>query len=325
MAHTQKSLIKLVLGSANVGDTAIDPMARYDTPDEVNAFFDVWAKRGYDQIDTGAAYSPQAPGTSEPRIGAVSAGDRFKIDTKTNWFEGHTKESVSRDIDASLKLLKIEQINIYYLHVADRKNPPEPAIEAIDQAYREGKIKSWGVSNYRADEVQTAIDVCEKHGFVKPSVYQGQYNVIVRGGEKELFPILRKNGMAFYAYSAAAGGFFAASHKNAKPKSRYDPSHGVGSLYVSLYVKPTIDAAVDKALKVASKYDIGGHAAALRWTAYHSILNRQYGDAIVVGASSPEQLEYNIDVIEEGPLPDDVAAAFDAVYEEAGEQIKYHL
>ncbi|KAF4964766.1 hypothetical protein FSARC_7365 [Fusarium sarcochroum] len=302
MPHTEKSSIKLVLGTANVGDTAIDPMARYDTPDEVNAFLDVWAKRGYDQIDSGAAYSPGAPGTSEPRIGAVSAGDKFKIDTKTNWFEGHTKESVSRDIDASLKILKIEQINTYYLHVADRKNPPEPAIEALDQAYREGKIKSWGVSNYRADEVQTTIDICEKHGFVKPSVYQGQYNAIVRGGEKELFPILRKNGMAFYAYSAAAGG-----------------------VYVSLYVKPTIDAAVDKALEVASKYDIGGHAAALRWTAHHSILNKQKGDALVVGASSPEQLESNIDVIEEGPLPDDLAAAFEAVYEEAGDEIKYHL
>jgi aflatoxin B1 aldehyde reductase len=96
-------------------------------------------------------------------------------------------------------------------------------------------------------------------------------------------------------------------------------------LYVSLYVKPSIDAAVDKALKVAAKYDIGGHATALRWTAYHSILKKEHGDALIIGASSPEQLETNINAIEEGPLPTNLVTAFDAVYEEAGDEIKYHL
>jgi aflatoxin B1 aldehyde reductase len=59
---------------------------------------------------------------------------------------------------------------------------------------------------------------------VKPSVYQGQYNTIVRGGEKKLFPLLRKYGIAFYAFSPGAAGFFAGSHKKAAPKSRFDPS-----------------------------------------------------------------------------------------------------
>jgi aflatoxin B1 aldehyde reductase len=207
-------------------------MARFDTPDQVNAFFDVFAKRGYNQIDTGAVYSPQAPYSSEPRIGAVSAGDRFKIDTKADWFQGHTKESVSRDIDTSLKNLKINQINIYYLHVPDRKNPPEPAIEAIDQAYKDGKIKAWGISNYRVDEVQQTLDICEERGFIKPSVYQGMYNPIARSGEKELFPLLRKHGMAFYGYSPAASGFFAGSHKTAAPASRFDPAVSGGVIRI---------------------------------------------------------------------------------------------
>ncbi|KAF4455782.1 hypothetical protein F53441_1981 [Fusarium austroafricanum] len=325
MSTAHKAPLKLVLGAANVGDSEADPWARYDTPDEVNAFFDVFIRRGYNQLDTGAVYPPQAPYTSEPRIGAVSAGDRFSIDTKADWFKGHTKESVTHDINNSLKLLKIDQINFYYLHVPDRKNPPAGALEAIDQAYREGKIKAWGVSNYRADEVQQAIDICEERGFVKPSVYQGQYNPLVRGGEKELFPILRKYGMAFYAYSPGAGGFFAGSHKKPAPGSRFDSSHKAGSIYASLYIKPSIDEAVDKALAVAAKHNIAGHAASLRWTAHHSILDKKYGDAVIIGASSPEQLENNIDAIEEGPLPEEVAAALSAVYEEAGDQIKYHL
>ncbi|KAM0195727.1 hypothetical protein ACHAPI_006279 [Fusarium lateritium] len=325
MANTQKSPLKLVLGAANVGDTSVDAMARFDTPDQVSAFFDVFAKRGFNQIDTGAAYSPQAPYSSEPRIGAASAGDRFKIDTKADWFQGHTKESVSRDIDTSLKNLKIDQINIYYFHVSDRKNPPGPAIEAIDQAYKDGKIKAWGISNYRADEVQQTIYICEERGFVKPSVYQGMYNPVARSGEKELFPLLRKYGIAFYGYSPAAAGFFAGSHKTAAPASRFDPTLKVGQMYASMYAKPEIDTAVDKALVVAAKYEIAGHSAALRWTAHHSILDTEYGDAIIVGASSNQQLEKNLDVIEEGPLPEEVAKAFDNVYKEAGDQVPYHM
>ncbi|KAF9771376.1 hypothetical protein IL306_011003 [Fusarium sp. DS 682] len=311
--------------TANVGDKEADPWARYDTPEEVNAFLNAFAKRGYTQVDTAAVYSPQAPYSSEPRLGVVNAGDRFIIDTKADLFKGHTKESISHDIDNSLKLLKINQINIYYLHIPDRKNPVEPAIEALDKAYRDGKIKAWGISNFRADEVQEVIDICEKRGFVKPAVYQGHYNPLVRGGEKELFPILRKHGMAFYAYSPAAGGLFSGSHKNPVPGSRFDTSHRSGSISSSLYIKPSVLEAVDKAVQVFVKHNIGGHAAALRWTAHHSILDKKYGDGVIIGASSPQQLDSNIDMIEEGPLPEEVAAALSAVFEEVGDQISYHM
>ncbi|RGP70964.1 hypothetical protein FSPOR_3651 [Fusarium sporotrichioides] len=321
----KKAPIKLILGAAPIGDSSVDPMARFSAPDEVNAFLDVFSNHGHGQIDTAAVYSPGAPYTSEPRIGAVSAGDRFQIDTKADWFEGHTKESVLRDIDNSLRNLKIDQINIYYLQLPDRVHPLEPVLEVLDQAHRDGKIKAWGISNYRADEVQKAIDVCEKLGFVKPSVYQGHYNPIVRGGEKELFPLLRKHDMAFYAYSPAAGGFFAQKHKSPEPMSRFSGSTKVGSIYVAMYVKQSIEVAVEKALQVAAKHGIGGHAAALRWTAHHSILEKHYGDGVIIGASSLEQLENNLEVIEEGPLPKEVAAAIDQVYEEVGDEISYYL
>ena len=88
-----------------------------------------------------------------------------------------------------------------------------------------------------------------------------------------------------------------------------------------MYVKQSIESAVEKALQVATKHDIKGHAAALRWTAHHSILKAEYGDGVVIGASSLDQLS----TIEEGPLPDEVAAAIDQVYAEVGDEIAYHL
>ncbi|KAF5632528.1 potassium channel beta subunit [Fusarium sp. NRRL 25303] len=325
MTSAGKSPLRLILGAANVGDKEADPWARYDTPDEVNAFINAFARRGYTQLDTAAVYSPQAPYSSEPRLGAVNAGERFSIDTKADFMKGHTKENITHDIDNSLKLLKINQINVYYLHVPDRNNPIEPALEALNTAHKDGKIKTWGISNFRADEVQEMIDICEKRGFVKPVVYQGHYNALVRAGEKELFPVLRKNGMAFYAYSPAAGGLFSGSHKNPVPNGRFDPAHKSGSITNSLYIKPSVVGAVDKAIEVFAKHNIGGHAAALRWTAHHSILDKKYGDGLIVGASSPQQLESNVDVIEEGPLPEEVAAALNAVFAEAGREVSYHM
>ncbi|RSL96764.1 hypothetical protein CEP52_011296 [Fusarium oligoseptatum] len=327
MTSNGKSPIKLVLGTANIGDTSIDPMARFNTPDEVNGFLNAFAARGYDQLDNARNYSPHAPGSSEPRLGAVAAGDRFAIDTKVNSLQpgSHTKANVLKEIDDSLEALKIKQINIEYLHMPDRATKFEEACEAMDQAHKEGKIKHWGLSNYTADEVQTIVKICEECGFVKPTVYQGQYNLIVRGGEKELFPLLRKEGIAFYAYSPAAAGFFAGNHKKVKAGGRYDKSLILGGIYAQFYLKPSIMAATEKALEIASGHGISGHAAALRWTAYHSHLSKAHGDAIVIGASSPEQLESNIDMIEQGALPDDVVAALEAVYEEIGDEVSYHM
>lgn len=201
-----------------------DSMARFDTPEEVTVFLTTFVNRGYNQVDTSRMYSPQAPKSSEPRIGATSIKDKLIIDTKvtSNIPSAHTTANILAEIDASLEALKIKQINIEYLHVPDRGTLFEEACVAMDRAYREGKIKHWGLCSYSADEVQSIIDICEKHGYVKPSVYQGQYNAIVRGGEKELFPVLRKNGMAFYAFSPAGGGFFAGNHKKASKGGRYD-------------------------------------------------------------------------------------------------------
>lgn len=199
-------------------------MVRYDTPEEVNSVLNAFKNRGYTHLDSSRLYAAHAPGTSEPRLGAVKAGDNFTIDTKVNSNrEGaHSKANILADINDSLEALRMTQVNALYLHLPDRKTDIKETCEGMDQAYREGKLKTWGICNVSAAEVQEFIDVCEQNGFVKPSVYQGQYNAIVRGAEKELLPLLRKNGMAFYAYSPAAAGFFAGNHKDGRAGSRFD-------------------------------------------------------------------------------------------------------
>jgi aflatoxin B1 aldehyde reductase len=101
--------------------------------------------------------------------------------------------------------------------------------------------------------------------------------------------------------------------------------HTLGKYYTSKYVKPSIEAAVDRVREVAAKHGISGHAASLRWTAYHSALSAERGDAIVIGASSITQLNENLEIFEQGPLPQDVVDAVDAVFAEIGDDaIAYH-
>ncbi|KAG0652672.1 Oxidoreductase sirO [Hyphodiscus hymeniophilus] len=327
---TPKSPLNLVLGAANVGDTTIDKIARFNTPDEVNSFLNTWYDRGYRDIDTARNYSPHARGSSEPRLGAVEAGKRFTIDTKVKSGQAgdHSKENIEKEIDVSLAALKVKKLDILYLHMPDRATAFEETVEAMDKGYREGKFKRFGLSNFTAAEVEQIVEISESKGFVKPSVYQGQFNPIVRGGEKELFPILRKHGIAFYAWSPAAAGFFNGNYKNIQPGGRFDQSHRLGGLYSSFYLKPGIEAATDQALSTASKYGINGHAAALRWTVYHSILSAEFGDSVIIGASSAAQLTSNIDYIEQGPLPEDVVTALEGLYKGIvadGEEIGYHF
>jgi aflatoxin B1 aldehyde reductase len=151
---------------------------------------------GYRHLDTGRAY-----GTSEDRLGEVHAADRFVIDTKVEGGDGQQQAAmIRRSIDTSLEKLGTPTVETMYLHLPDRKTPFEEIAKAMNDAKEQGKFKRFGLSNYTAPEVQRMVDVCEKNGYVKPSVYQGHYNAVVRGGEKELFPILHKHNIAFYAY-----------------------------------------------------------------------------------------------------------------------------
>lgn len=101
----------------------------------------------------------------------------------------------------------------------------------------------------------------------------------------------------------------------------------LGQLYAGLYSKASITAAADEAAAVAAEHGISGHAAALRWTVYHSLLDAQKGDAVVVGASSVAQLSSNLDSIDAGPLPPAVRETMDGVFAKLDEEDKvaYHF
>jgi len=93
----------------------------------------------------------------------------------------------------------------------------------------------------------------------------------------------------------------------------------VGTVYSDWYQRPELEEVFQRISVAGEKHAISGHAAALRWTAFHSILDPKLGDAIILGASNVDQLKQNLDILEEGPLPQEVADAIESVYSYVGD------
>ncbi|TRX93771.1 hypothetical protein FHL15_005447 [Xylaria flabelliformis] len=302
-----KAPVKIILGTHTVGDKTANPgIVHWDEPKDVQALLDTFYGRGYRYIDTASNYP-----NSEERLGQAGAASRFTIVTKVrDGIPGsHQPAKLEASIKQSLEDLKTSTVDTMMLHVPDRETPFEDIAKAMNEAYQKGQFKHFGLSNYPAAEVQKFLDICEEKGYVKPSVFEGHYNAIYRSGEKELFPLLRKHNISFYGYSPAAGGLFSGKAGTSTTSKRWDS-----------------DASITDILAAAEKHGISGHAAALRWTAFHSILDGSYGDGIIFTASNLDQLNKTLDAIDAGPLPADLADAFSVLSANTeGHSLPYHL
>ncbi|KAI3542385.1 aflatoxin B1 aldehyde reductase member 2 [Colletotrichum abscissum] len=316
----------IILGTHSVGDSIVDPeTSHFDAEQDVQSLLDDFYGRGYNQLDTARDYSPNVPGASESRLGKAKGASRFTIHTKVHSADpgDHLPTKLGLSIDQSLEDLQTPTVETMFLHFPDRHTPFEDTIKAMDTALKQGKFNRYGLSNYSATEVQRILDICERHGYRKPSVYEGHYNAIVRGAEKELFPLLRKHSMAFYAYSPAAGGLFSG---HTASSGRWKRDNFLGNVYTYLYRKPPVRIAAATILELVENYGINGHAAALRWTAFHSNLDGKHGDAVIFGVSKTEQLHETLDALEAGPLPEDLAVAINSIYSTVeGAEPPYHL
>ncbi|KEF54456.1 uncharacterized protein A1O9_09623 [Exophiala aquamarina CBS 119918] len=315
--------VKIILGTHTVGDSAKSPgIAHFDGEKDVQSLLSAFFERGYRDIDTASNY----PG-SERRLGAIGVPSRFIVHTKVQSGQpgDHTTAKIELSVKKSLDALQTPTVETMFLHVPDRETPFEEAIKTMNDALKQKSFKQYGLSNYSAAEVQGIIDICEQNKYVKPAVYQGHYNAVVRGGEKELFPLLRKHGISFFAYSPAAGGFFSGNTPNAN-SARWKSENFVGKLYNSIYGDPAVLAAVDTIKEATKKHNISGHAAALRWTAFHSVLDGKFGDGLIFAVSKMDQLHDTLDALEAGPLPDDLAQEISAIYDKLnGKGPAYHL
>ncbi|KAG7293660.1 hypothetical protein NEMBOFW57_003715 [Staphylotrichum longicolle] len=266
-------------------------------------------------IDTAQGY-----GASEELLGKAGAPSRFTIDTKqSSGFGGppSTKEWVVESGKASLEKLRTDSVDVYYLHAPDRRVPLKETLSGIDELYRQGAFRRFGISNFLAEEVEEIISIAKENGFVLPTVYQGNYNAVARRVDDEVFPVLRKHNISFYAYSPIAGGFLSKSKADLiDPEGRFgDKNNALNAIYDGMYNRPSFVAALDTWEQIAKDEGVSRAELAYRWVVYHSKLQADLGDAIIVGARTGQQLSETVAAIGKGSLSDAAVKKIDQVWE----------
>lgn len=299
--------IKTVYGGGSFG------LGAFTTVDECHQVFDILKAHGVQAIDTAQMYGP-----SEQLLGEAKAGERFILDTKTPG--GFSKETADKDYiiksgHESIKKLGVPNVDIFYLHAPTDDEPRADLLFAINEVYKAGLFRRFGVSNFAPKDVQAVYDHCEQHGYVKPSVYQGNYNPVARRQDTELLPTLRKLGIAFYAYSPLAGGFLSKSKQEVLDgKGRFGKDF-VGPMYTAMYAKPELLDGLSQWQSIADEAGVPRAELAYRWVKYNSALKPEYDDAIIVGSSTIDQLKQTLDGLDHGPLPANIVAKIDGFWE----------
>ncbi len=269
---------------------------------------------GINFLDTANIYNR---GRSETILGRALAGRRDKVILATKvrgkMGEGPDESGLSRAamrkaLEASLKRLHTDYVDIYYLHQPDYDTPIEETLAAMDEAVRAGKVRYPAVSNYAAWQVCEIHWLAEKSGSKPPYISQPMYNLLARGIEEEYLPFCRRMGVAVIPYNPLAGGLL-----TGKQSRRQGPLSGTrfddNQLYLDRYWHDDYFAAVDELAGIAR--DAGKTLVEL---SFQWLLSQPVVDSIILGASRLGQLEENLKACEGGGLDEATLARCDAVW-----------
>ncbi len=257
---------------------------------------------GVNFLDTANVYNQ---GRAEEMLGAILAGRRQRVILATKGRakmekapeeSGLSRAAMLKAIDSSLRRLKTDYVDLYYLHQPDWDVPIEETLGAMDELVRAGKVRYPAVSNYAAWQVCEIHWICQRNGYKPPYISQPMYNLLGRSIEEEYLPFCKRFGVAVVPYNPLAGGLLSGKHVRVQGPitgSRFDGN----KLYLDRYWHDDYFAAVEELRTIAR--DAGKTLVEL---SFQWLLAQQQVDSVILGASRLEQLEENLKACEGGAL-----------------------
>jgi aryl-alcohol dehydrogenase-like predicted oxidoreductase len=310
------------LGTMTFGAQVDEPAAA--------AMMGVCLDRGVNFLDTANVY---AGGRSEEILGRVLAGrrDRVVLASKVGIKVGDgpadsglSRAAIEKAVEDSLRRLRTDHLDLYYLHQPDPATPLEESLEAMGRLVRAGKVRHVGASNYAAWQVCRLNGLADQGGGPPVRVVQPMYNLLARGIEPELLPMAQTLGVGVVAYNPLAGGLLTGKHRAEAPLAgglltgKHQAAAPLAGTrfelmpaYRDRYWHPANFAAVGELARAAAAAGRSLAGLALAWVLYHTPV-----DGVIVGASRPEQLRENLDALDRGPLPAEAVASCDRVWKE---------
>ncbi|WP_266172206.1 aldo/keto reductase [Dyella subtropica] len=254
---------------------------------------DAFVDAGFNLVDTADVYSAWAPGNrggeSETIIGKwlKQSGKRHKLVLATKvakWSEhpGLSPVNIQRAVDASLKRLHTDYIDLYQAHADDASVPLDETLGAFGRLIEQGKVRAIGASNYSADRLAEALTVSKKHRLPRYESLQPDYNLMNRTDyEKALEPLVSAENVGVINYYALASGFLSGKYRSEADLGKSAARSGS----VAKYLNPRglgILAALDN---VAAAHHATPAQVALAW-----LIARPSITAPIASATSIEQL-----------------------------------
>ncbi len=306
LTHTDLKVSRLSFGTMTFGSQSDEPTSM--------RIVDQCFAAGLNFFDTANMYNQ---GLSETILGKALAGRRQRVILATKVRNkmgegpddvGLSSAAIHKALDASLRRLQTDYVDIYYLHQPDYDVPIEETLLALDELVRAGKVRYPAVSNYAAWQVCEIHWIAEKNGFKPPYISQPMYNLLARGIEEEYLPFCERFGVAVVPYNPLAGGLLTGKHSpHSGPiaGTRFDGNR----LYLNRYWHEDYFAAIEELATTAREAGKSLVELSLQW-----LLSQPQVDSIILGASRPEQLGKNLKAGEGGPLVESVMARCDAVW-----------
>jgi aryl-alcohol dehydrogenase-like predicted oxidoreductase len=254
--------------------------------------------RGGNFVDTADGY---ASGRSEEIVGKGLKGRRDRVVLATKVFfptgdaptqKGLSRKHILEGVDASLRRLGTDYIDLYQVHCFDPTAPLEVTLHALDALVQQGKVRYIGCSNFSGWQLAKALGISERLGYERFECLQPQYSLVTRSPDRELMPLCRSEQVGAIAWSPLGGGFLSGKYKAGQPppeRSRLSESDPANKVWVERFLTDRnfkILAVVEDAAQQLGKTVA---QVALGW-----LLRVPGMTSVIIGARTREHLEQNL-------------------------------
>jgi len=306
LGRTGLRVSRLCLGTMTFGNQCDEATSR--------AILDAAAAGGITFLDTADVYplggTVETTGRTEEIVGRWLQGRRhdFVLATKCfgpmssrPWDRGNSRKHVLDAIDASLRRLGTDYVDLYQLHQPDPETPVDETLRALEDVVRSGKARYVGCSNFLAWQAARALGRSEVLGVARFESVQPRYNLLFREFERELFPLCAQEGLGVIPFNPIAGGLLSGKHQGhaaPPPGSRFTLGTAA-KLYQERYWNERMFAAVEDLRALAQQAGLHPVTLAVAWVMANPVIT-----APIIGASRPEQLAASLAAAETRLAPE---------------------
>jgi len=288
------------LGTNRFGSTRVPQ-------EKVNDLIDAALDVGINLIDSANGYTG---GESERTLGQALKGrwDKFVLATKFYFptgdgpnDRGASRYHIMNAVEASLRRLESDHIDLYYVHRWDENTPIEETLRTLDDLVRSGKVRYIGGSEFASWQIARANVLAEVRGWTPFVALQSHYHMLERHVEREVLPYCGAHSVGFVPYFPLAGGFLTGKYKRGQPAPA--GSRGESNSYVQQYMTDANYTRLEALSDWASKFERGLNELAEAWLLAHPEVR-----SVISGATKVEHVLSNAKAADWALTPEELSA-----------------